>query len=348
MPTCRSVAKRKHKKRGHAVDPAALAEVRALEEARDLDGLRALTDGADKARRSLARASLHRLAEAGIDVPARQEGTRRTVWRRYREAVPPSVCTAPDTDGVRLIWLVTAGDGGGLMVAQVVISDAKGVTELGFMQATWGAHRETMARIAADGRLPVAELPTEEAGALIRSALRKDPEPDEVRVRVPELHSLMAGLADAEVELPPLDAGPVDGGADLLLIPPINHWMPPRSAGEALEQALGELDGGVLVVTDAQREQQAGAAVDRVVNELFDEATRAVYSLRLRQTAWIYRRSGDQAVADRLLAGARAFTQDGPASGIPWCKWFLARLISPDEAPLDDPDVSEGGIILPP
>ena len=353
------MAKRKRRKRkaGPApIDAEQSDRIARLEADRDVEALQSAAHGEDRGIRGLARKALHRLREAGVEVPEARQGGRPG-WKPSAPALPASVLSAPDPMGNRLVWLLRPGMGGGVTVAQVVIGEEVGVSQLDVVEMSRTRWRDVRSSMDEDQELICAEVSWESAAAAVRDALRKDPEDDSVRQRLADLFPLLGDVeapAGPHPAYPALgqtpDEGEADGGEELLEVFPVSHWVPPREGFAQLAEGVQQAYGGVLEVTAAQKLEQADAAIDRVVDGFFDGPARARYRRRLEDTAWVLAEMGRKPDASRLLAGARALATDDAASSIPWCRQLFSRWAPepPSEEPQEPEDErTESGIILP-
>lgn len=350
------MAKQKRKKRQRSqadTDPGLRAEVERLEAAQDVEGLRRLAD--DRGSRDLARKALHRLREAGVEVPEAR-AAKPSVWKLPPEdTLPPSLMTAPDPFGHRVVWLLRDGRGGGLTVAQAALSEEDGVSELVVVEMGRARWRELRKDLYEDEGLWLADVPWETAAAVIRESLLVDPEDEEVRSRLSDLFPLL-GEVEALSGPHPVhallqDAPPVaDGGEDLLDLAALDQWVPPSDVFRELLEAVTQARTGVLTVSDAQRAEQIETAIDRVTGRYFDADLRARYRRRLEDLAWVVAMRGARDAAARVVAGALALSTEADAATIPWCRRLFTRYLP--EAPGPEPEPagearSEGGIILP-
>jgi len=338
---------RKKKRAAAPVDPALLEEVARLEAAADVAGLRALTGAA----RSAARGALHRLREAGVEVPREP---RRAVWQPSAAEVPPSVLSVPDAGGQALVWLVRADSSGGLALAQAVLRDGEEVLGLDVGHMSRSGWRDLRQQMAADrDELPCCELTGDEVAAILAGALTEDPSSEQVRASLTDLAPLLSGAEPpsgthpvyALVDEDP-DDGPVDGGPDVLDIEPLPRWTPPREAFAALLHELSERAGGLVVLSPAQEAATRETTIDGAVDTCFSDRDR--WRRRLEDTARVLGELGRLDDARRLLAAARTLAGDGAPSAIPWCRaLFTDRLeeLAPDEP--DEPARTESGLYLP-
>ncbi len=346
--------KRPKKRKAEApVDPAVRAAVTRLEEAEDVAGLQALAEEAPREVRGLVRSALHRLRSAGVEVPGAR---RRSGWRPAAASVPPSVLSAPDGVGQALAWLVRPAAGGGLTVAQLLLQAGEGVAGVDIGPMSRKGWRDVQATMEEEAdELVCCELPVDEVAALVAEALTTDPSRKEVRARLSDLLPLLEGAEPPSGPHPVYalvgedpDDGPVDGAKEVLDIGPLDRWTPPRVLFQALLLRLAERDHGVLVLTPAQKAEAREASIDRTVDEAF--ADRASWRRRLEDTARVLAVQGRTEDARRLLAAARAMTQDRAPSTIPWCRALVTKWLDRQEPEEDEDEPlerTESGIYLP-
>ena len=337
--------KKRAKKGGRAaasVDPAIVAEVAALEQAEDTAALAAVAAGG-RPRRDLARKALHRLRQRGVEVPEARRagpsaGDRVRMAAAQTEDVPTSRVTAPDGTGTAVVWLVRPGGrGGGLRVAQVVVSEKEGVEEIAIHRPSRSEWRRMWMDMGAESDVILAELPAWEVAAWLRPALNDDPASRQARQLVTELREMVASLPDPGDTPPPVyaalgedvDDGEADGGEDMLDIVPLSTWIPDVPAMEGLLADLEEAEEGVIELTDQQKAERTDRLVDKHVNGWATAAVQARLRRRIEQTARVFAARGEEASARRLLAGVRAMARAETPSATPWIRALVSKWLAP-------------------
>lgn len=284
--------------------------------------LERLASSPDKSLAKPARRGLHLLRTRGAKVPAPEPRAFRVRGPYAGEAQPPSLATAIDGAGERMVFLVRAGvDGSGLDVFQARLSEERGLVDFvggALGRKEWRAHERG---ILDERGVVAARVPGAHARLLVERAYQRS---------VEEKRALPKSFAEARLGLGPaveparhpvLDLAPplpLDEArprfAELIRLDVVSAWMPSEALLDELDLEVGQISTSRLIVDPAQRLEQLGAALARLADRALAGPFRARLAERLLESAYLLAlrdRAGDA----RLLTAAAALTGDASVAG---------------------------------
>ncbi|WP_163868341.1 hypothetical protein [Myxococcus eversor] len=285
----------------------------ALLEAAVLDGQAALPEALStstvKPLAKLAKKALYRLRSRGVSIP---ESPRAAPPEAPRPAPTPEALPALASTvtgrGERALVLGRVLRGGGVEMAQALLSDEQGVLQLELQEASRGAWR----RIIKDGleQGGAVELSVNEAAALLAEAAGLN-----LRAHTPFPEGLDVALRHFGVQpqlepttLPPPEPEDVRRAMEgdvLHETPELAAWLPPESITQRLLAKLDEVVVSPLALSDVQRQDQLQGAVRAVTQEYFTPDMSRRYALRLWRMADFFERTGRPREADIARGEAR-------------------------------------------
>ncbi|MEM7413320.1 MAG: hypothetical protein AAF430_24020 [Myxococcota bacterium] len=288
------------------------------------------------ARKALRRV-LHRLRSQGVAVAAPAE-TKKTVatLAPVEDAVDEARITALDPQGVRLAYLATDRPGGGVRLFELALDEARGVVDFDVYET--GRSRARKFLRDSERRKPWATIEVERASlqALIgrvagqQSGERPAPRTfAEWRSRLTDVPAdtatpgaqAVAALDAAES----VDRETLDGWIETGQVGP---WPPRLERVQSLIDALSEIGKGVVVVSEAAREEQIDAALERGLDEIYDADERERMAHRFDETAYVWWKQGETDDARIALAVAAGFRDDAfPQRAT--ARRLLERLLAP-------------------
>ena len=310
--------------KSHATAIATLPELlgaavlRAAAEAGRQEVLREVATGASKPLAKEAKRELQRLKQKGVKVAAlAPQGA--AVMKAVPESEAP-VCHVSSIDayGERAVWYARSGRSG-IDLAQVVISDIKGIVAADALGLSRKQHREFLKRLPRDGVVTVAEVPPAHARILVVEA-------EALGAR--NGFSPPASYDNALRVLGPAPEGPVPNpaadvdfgeggelahllaGAALFDDPLFVAWIPEEDALREFVNKSEEIRKSELYIDEAQKQAAVDAAARAAAEAYFTEVRRLRYARRLLEMAHILRWEKRHDASRTSLAVSRALAVD--------------------------------------
>lgn len=293
--------------------------------AEDPEGAAALAavseEALPKAGRKVLRRLRHRLRSRGVAVEEAPRAPRVATLPEVDDRIGGAWITPLDPSGARIVYMVAPHPQGGARLFELVIDDARGL--LGFDVYTAGRRkaRAFLRELAGRARFPAVEIPEPQARALVARAVAAHPEdrplprgfgewrsqlaPEDEKEPLPGAQVQEALGASAEA------AGPEEAEA-LVRAGRIGPWPPREETLRALFDRMRETLESRLVVSGAARREQIERLLEDAAEEIYDEAGARRTAERMRESAYVFWRTGDEAAARACLAGARAFEAGEP------------------------------------
>jgi hypothetical protein len=274
-----------------------------------------------KPGRKALRRIRHRLRSRGVAVA---EAPREPVVARLPEvddAFGSAWLSPIDPDGMRIAYLVEPNPGGGARLFEVVIDDARGVVGFEVYTAPRKKARAFLDDLRRRDRFPVTEVPADTARAVVAHALAAQPEDRppprgffEWRSRVAEAPpgTPLPGALAAEVLEVRAEPSLLERAAELVRQGRLGPWPPPPSVLAELYERLRTSLESRVIVSGAARRQQLDDILGEALEEVFDAAGAARAAHRLRESAFVLWRHGDEDAARACLAAAAAFEAGSP------------------------------------
>jgi len=338
--------------------PLALAVLRAAASAGRADVLAAAAAHAQKDVAKEGKRALYLMKMRGVAVP---EAQRPAPTPPPPAPEPPVSCfaSALDGHGERAVWIGRSVPGKGIEVAQAVISDRKGLTELHLGLLGRKEYRAFSKDLLERGHaMGVAEIDRERAKGLVAAARRLN---DGSGTKPPDgadawLARIGPGTPpeDPAARFAPLPAeeerAAVEASARLHDLPLVRGWLADEDALRALAQKLDEIAVSALYLDERQRADAALQAVADAISAHFDEARRALWVGRLFTVADHLERAGDPVHAQLAAATARALRDGVEATRIPFARLLVEKAFPPPAADAPSPGAggAESPLIVPP
>ncbi len=305
--------------------------LRAAAEASRQELIREVAQGPHKVLAKDAKRELQRLKQKGVAVAALAPQGNPLVTAAPKEEAPPCYASSIDAYGERAVWFARAGRTG-VDLAQVVISDVKGIITADALPLSRKSYREFIKKLPRGNVVSCAEVAPAHARALIAEAeaqgARNGFSPPSTYPRA----LAMLGVAP-EIAPDPLadfEFGP-DGelphqlaGAALFADPLFAAWIPEDEPLRAYSTRAEEIAKSALHTDDAQRAQAAADHAREAAAAYFTDARKARYARRLREMAHILRAEKRVDAARSALATARALEGQG-GSAQAFCDALFSR-----------------------
>jgi hypothetical protein len=292
------------------------AILRAAAEGGKQEIIRQVALGANKALAKEAKRELQRLKQKGVEVAALAPQGKSIVKATEKDAPPACYASSIDAYGERAVWFAKAGRTG-VDLAQVVLSDVKGIVAADAIPLSRKSYREFVKKLPRGNVVACAEVSPGHARILIAeaetAATRNHITPPAGYARALSVlgtapDSIPDPLADLEFgpdgELPHQLAG-----AALFADPLFLAWIPEEEPLRAFTAKVEEVKASALddaQKTDAVKEHTKAAAA-----AYFNDVRKPRYARRLREMAYLLRAEKRIDAARAALAIARALEGQG-------------------------------------
>jgi hypothetical protein len=328
--------------------PLALAVLRAALSAGRADVLAAAAGHASKEVAKEGKRALWKLRARGVEVPEPQR-TAPVAPATAPETPLPCYASTIDGQGERAIWVARNVPGKGVEVAQAVLSDVKGLTELHVGVLGRKEYRTFTKDLVERGRaMGVTEVDREVAKALVAAARQLNDASSTPPPQGADAWLARAGpaatLQDPAARFAPLadeeERAAVETAARLHELPLLHGWLADEDALRALAAKLDEIAVSPLYIDERQRAEAGARAIADATASYFDEAARRRWASRLFTVADHLDRAGDAAHARLAAATARALLAGGDIARIPFARLLVEKAFPPPE--LDEASAGAG------
>jgi hypothetical protein len=311
------------------------AVLRAAAEGGRQEILLEVAQGSKKALAKEAKRELQRLKQKGVKVV--EVAMQGASVVKPVEVDGPSVCHASSIDafGERAVWYAKAARTG-VDLAQVVVSDVRGILSADALALSRKQHREFLKRLPRGGVVTVAEVPADYARKLIAEA---EAEGTRNGFSPPQGYTqalrILGAAPEGPVESPSanLDFGAQGelahalAGAALFTEPLLAAWIPEDEALRDFADKIGEIGQSTLYLDEAQKKDALDAAAKEAAAAYFDDVRRVRYGRRLTEMAHVLRCEGRLDAARAALAVGRALEAGLSEHTAPFCTAFFARAL---------------------
>ncbi len=320
---------------------------------------------ADKDVQREAKRLAHNLKLRGVEValPAKPEPAPAPAPPPPAAAEPPVFVSSVDARGERAVFWTRALPGRGIEVAQLVLSDVRGVVACSIGELGKKRFRELCEELPRTGSLTIVEVPREAARALVDAARVVGRASGELPAGFATWAPQVLGPTPAEAPPPPSPEGPGKAGtaeldelarrsATLLAEPELARWSPDEDTLRRTLLRLEEAAASPLYLQgaagDAQRAEAVGAALDRAAQAWLESEGGARVAARLRDMAWLFERCGRPEPARLADAAATKLAAGASAADVPLVKELFARIFAPAGPPPAPAEPAPGSpLILP-
>jgi hypothetical protein len=337
--------------------PLALAVLRAAELGGRIDLLASIAAHPSKEVAKEAKRLVYLLRTRGMAVPAMPRAAPPTPPPTVETPVP-CYASALDGHGERAIWFARSIPGKGIEIAQAVVSDQKGLTELHLGMLGRKEYRAFARDLLERGRgMGVVEIDRELAKGLVVAARslndRAQTSPpagaDAWLARIgpaatpPDPASRFAPLPEEEERAAVADSG------RLHQLPLVRGWLADEDSLRALALKLDEIAVSSLYLDERQRADASLRLVSESIASHFDEKRRALWSSRLFLLADHLDRGGDPASARLAAAAGRALRGGVPVEQIPFARLLVEKAFPPRSPPPEaGPERDATPLVIPP
>ncbi len=326
--------------RSDELDHAIVVRLATVADGAHATALRDLAEGAErrgaKAVGKDARRALYRLSQRGV-VPEAQPTSA---------TAPPRVVASPlegwlsgiDGRGDRLVWIVRAQPGGGLLAMTAILNEPAGLRDVTLAELP----RKTLRRMHDDLRARHSVRMVEADGAYCDAlvsegfARARAAGRAEAVGQYPTLRARLTTTAPAPLT-PPLvarvaptlgtDPAALADGAKLLDEIELSTWLLDRDTLAPHLAAIAAARESPLVLSRPQQEERVQAALGEARHALFGGPSAEVYRRRLEETAYVLHATERRTLAAAAVATAAALAAGDDAT--PFFVELLRRSVGP-------------------
>jgi hypothetical protein len=323
---------------------------------------------ADKEIQKEARRIAHHLRLRGIAVEAPPKPAPPPPPAEPAPAALPALLSSVDSRGERVAFFARPLPGRGVEVAQLVLSDLRGVISLSLAELSRKRFRELCEELAHEGPVTVVDVGQERVRQAIDRARLLGRDRGELPSNFTAWAAQVLGPPPAEPPpaLAPEAAGraPEDeaeraalarGSAALFAEPEVARWIPEEEAIQRIALRVDEALASPLYLSGPagaeQREEAVANAIARGTEAYFDAAGRERWAIRLRETAFLLEKTGRPEAARMAAAAGDRLAAGAPVAEVGFCGELFARLFRPEETPVAPAPPGAGEdrlLILPP
>ncbi|MEE2678392.1 MAG: hypothetical protein VX546_07435 [Myxococcota bacterium] len=321
-------------------EPADAAElVTAWSEGADAGAAAVLAvaeDGLAKPARKLLRRAHHQLRSRGVAVPVATPEATVVTLPPVEEVAEEGWVTPLDPRGGRGAYLVASHPAGGLRMFEVVFDDARGIADCRVFNASRSRVRKFLKEFTRQGpRAPVAAEPDAVRALIARAAAAH-----------PADRPLPRGFSEWRSALCPEETGSTPGElarealgdaeepsalrrvAERVRSGELGPWPPEQAFLEGLgERIQGIAEGGAIIVSPAQRSEQADQVLEDALTELRVGDYPLQTAARFEEAAYVLWKQDRNEEARDCLAAARAFREREPEN--PVSRSMLETVLAP-------------------
>jgi len=318
------------------------ALLRAAVQAGRLEVVVEAATAGDKEMQREAKRVAHALKQQGVtlELPGKPAEAPRPAPEPQAAPEPPVFLSSLDGHGERAVFWTRSLPGRGVELAQVVVSDDRGILDFLVAELSRKRFRELADDLPRRGEVTIREVGRDEAARAIARARVAARAGGECPGTFPAWAAQVLGPVPPDAP-PPLSpaVGPADAAelralvtdsASILDEPELARWRPDVHALRRLALRLDEVGTSSLFLAgtagDAQRSDAADTALDREVEAYFDDRRRGLYAGWLLDTAHLFEATERPDAARKAAAAARMLASGAPVLEIPFCRELFARV----------------------
>ncbi|HVE83532.1 MAG TPA: hypothetical protein VND93_11815, partial [Myxococcales bacterium] len=229
----------------------------------------------------------------------------------------PCWLSAPTGTGERALLAVRPQKGGGLEVAQVVLSDERGIQQLQVAETNRSSYRRQVRELRMEVPIRALEIALEEAKDLLgeHAALNlatHSPFPPGTE-KVLRHFGVTPTQPPADLPAPlPEDERLATGAQSLHQEMEAQGWLPPEAQLKVLAQKVDVVMTSPLQLTPVQKEEQLRGVIRSAAAEFFTPPVRKAWARRLWALADFLERTGRDSQGNVARAEARRLFHDVP------------------------------------
>lgn len=322
------------------------ALLRAAAQAGRLEIVKAAGTEGDKELQREAKRLAHALRQRGVELelPSKPAEAPRPAAEPPPSMEPPVFLSSLDGHGERAVFWTRNLPGRGVELAQVIVSDDRGILDFLLADLSRKRFRELADELPRRGEVTIREVPRAEAAQVLARARVAAREGGECPGTFPAWAAQVLGPVPPEAPPPlaPAEAPPSDpdevrplvaGSAALLEEPELGRWRPDDHTLRKLALRLDEVGTSALFLGgaagDVQRNEAAESAIEAEMESWFDERRRGLYAGWLLDTARLFETTDRLEQARKAVATGRMLAGGVPVIEIPFCRELFARVFRP-------------------
>jgi hypothetical protein len=290
-----------------------------------------------KSGRKLLRRTLHRLRSRGVETPEPAPEQRVATLPSVDDTISEALVTPLDPSGARLVYLVERDPSGGARVFEIALDDRRGILDASVYSAGRSKVRSFLREISERPRLAAQPAPPESVRALLARAAARQPAERRLPGSFAEWKAHLTGGADeaatpgarvAEALGATADGGRIREAAERVTAGEAGPWPEPSELLGPVAERIRERASSESLVSAAQRREQAEQALTDALDELYGDVGGTVCAERLRETAYVCWKRGEEEAARVWLAAAAAFAELPPREN-PVARALLEATLAP-------------------
>ncbi len=304
------------------------------------DVLAAAASDGDKEVQREAKRIAHNLKLKGVAIELPQKAAEAPRPAAAPESTePPVFLSSLDTNGERAVFWTRNLPGRGIELAQVVVSDERGIVDLLLGELSRKRFRELVEELPRKGGVTIREVSRGDARVALDRARCAARTSGNVPANFPAWAAQVLGPAPAEAPPPlaprgegqPLPDPAVLGelvaeSAELYAEPELARWAPTEDAVRSCGVSIEAAATSTIYVDDVQRAEGVHAAIERCAEAFFDTRRRALWAARLLDTGLLFEETGRTHAAKMAAATARMLAAGAPVSAIPFATELFGKL----------------------
>jgi len=290
-----------------------------------------------KQGRKLLRRTLHRLRSRGVETPEPAPERRVASLPSLDDTISEALVTPLDPSGARLVYLVEPDPSGGARVFEIALDDRRGILDASVYSAGRSKVRTFLREIAGRSRLAAQSVTPESVRALLARAAARQPAERRLPGSFMEWKAHLTSGADeaatpgarvAEALGGSADGGRIREAAQRVTAGEAGPWPEPSELLVPVAERIRERASSEILVSAAQRREQADLALTDALDELYGDEGGTVCAERLRETAYLCWKRGDEESARVWLAAAAGFAELPPREN-PVARALLEATLAP-------------------
>ena len=279
-----------------------------------------LSDSPPKTLQKAVKKALHRLKSRGV-VFNESQAPRHVVLGGAGSRLERCLASFIDGAGDRMILMIRTRPGGGYQIAYLVLNYGTGIRFAKALQVSRRELPEMLESVQTQAPLIDLEPPhCQRQIALVQqmNLATRTPVPEEFFMlrdiigepeTTPETGAIYEALSPEELEL----ARAQDAHAsDLLELPELAGWALPESVVQTYADALAEIDGSKIVVSEAMQRERMNQVFESAMQEVLGEESRAIMRLRLEEMAYYFLQTERRLEALWAMGAAESLLDDNP------------------------------------
>jgi hypothetical protein len=285
--------------------------------------------GADKELRRAVRRALYRLKQRGVgEAP---EGSPAPVRAVLHGPDLEGFLSFGDPFGDRLLWILKPRPVGGLLHFSAIVNEPGGLREAVLVDVTRKSVRGLRAELERRNGIRLIEVDWRYCDWIVsegyaRARARGDVSSSAAQYPRQRMQITTAAAAPTALPLPAaFSEESLSSSAALLEETEMQHWFLPETMLSADLARYREIRDSPLVLDRSAQMARIEEIVQGAVDGIFAGDRAPAWARRLRESSYIFSRTGRAPAAARAAATAAAIETRGGGRGIPLCEELVRR-----------------------